>query len=355
MSDSGWATPGGDEERDGPPPPPPLQVGPPPGGPGTTPPPAPPAPPAGYTLVTGPQPYQGGWPGTAPRSGLIPLYPMRVGEILDTGFKLLRATLKPAALLVLILLGPVQVLSSVGFVSPFTMLSDPEAFDASTTAGIAPLAIVGGLLSLIITPIATVGLTWLGARTDEGRSPTWQDAAKVGFRRFWPVVGAWLLAILGVVGIGVIVGVLIYLMFTAAGPASLIVGVPLGLAFVVVLFVAFFALYLVVPVVVVEGRGATAALARSWSMIRRRFWPLLGIALLAGLITSVVGFAVSSVFLVVAFIPTPASWVFTALGSIVSSLISTPLGAYFALAVYVDWRVRFEGYDVSVLADELRR
>lgn len=344
MSDSGWVTPGGEGQDPAPPPPPPPAGQPPP-----------PPPPAGYTLVGGPEPYQGGWPGTAPRSGLIPLYPMRVGEILDTGFKLLRATLKPAALLVLILLGPVQLLSSVGFVSPFAVLSDPDALDATAAAGLAPLAIVGGLLSLVITPIATVGLTWLAARTDEGGSPTWQQAARIGFRRFWPVVGAWLLVLLGVGGIGVIVGVLIFLLVSAMGPASLVVGIPLGLAFVVVAIIGFFAVYLVVPVVVVEGLGATAALARSWSMIRRRFWPLLGIAMLAGIVTSVVGFAVSSVFLIVAFIPTPISWLFTALGSIVSSLVSTPLGAYFALAVYVDWRVRFEGYDVSVLAAELRR
>jgi len=317
--------------------------------------PPPPPPPAGYELLDGPQPYQGGWPGTAPRSGLIPLYPMRVGEILDTGFKLLKATLKPAALLVLIVLGPVQLLSSVGFVSPFTVLSDPDALNASATAGIAPLAVVGGLLSLIVTPIATVGLTWLGARTDEGQTPAWQEATRFGFRRFWPVVGAWLLALLGVIGIGVIVGVIIWLLTTSVGPAGLIIAIPLGLAFLLAAMVAFFALYLVVPVVVVEELGATAALVRSWTMIRRRFWPLVGIALLGGLVTSAVGLAVSSVFLIVAFIPTPFSWVFTALGSIVSSLVSAPLGAYFALAVYVDWRVRFEGYDVSVLAAELRR
>lgn len=343
MSD--WARPGdpAPEERPPQPPPPPA---------GSTPPP----PPAGYSLIGGaPDPYQGGWPGTAPRIGLIPLYPMRVGEILDTGFKLLRATLKPAALVVLILLGPVQLLSSAGFVSPFAMLNDPEALEASATAGLAPLAILGGLLSIAITPIATVALTWLGARTDEGRTPTWQDALRVGFRRFWPVVGAWLLVAIAIIGIGVIVGVTIFLAAQASVVAAVVVGVPLGLALLVLTMLAILGVYLVVPIVVVEELGATAALTRTWQMLRRRFWPLVGIALLAGIITSVVGFAVSSVFLIVAFIPTPFSWLFTAIGSVVSSMVSTPLGAYFALAVYVDWRVRFEGYDVSVLAAELRR
>lgn len=303
----------------------------------------------------GPDPYQGGWPGTPPRSGLIPLYPMRLGEILDTGFKLLRTTLKPAALVVLVLLGPVQFLSSVGFVSPFAVLSDPAAFETSTTVATSGFAIVGALLSIIFTPMATVGLTWLGARTDEGQTPEWTDAVRFGLRRVWPVIGAWLLALLAIGGLGVIVGVISVFAIQGLGPAGAIIAVPLVLAMVAVVLVGFFALYLVVPVVVVEELGATAAIARSWAMIRRRFWPLVGIAFVGGLVTSVVGFAVSSIFLIVAFIPTPVSWVFTAIGSVVSALVSTPLGAYFALAVYVDWRVRFEGYDVSVLAAELRR
>jgi hypothetical protein len=358
-SSGDWAAPEGESAPPRRADPPPYVVGPavPPPPPGMPPPgmpppgsgaPPPPPPPPGW----GPVP---GW--GAPirqRLGLIPMYPMGVGDILDTSFKLLRATAAPSVLIVLIILGPVQVLASLAFGDPSAMFTEvvPAEPDFTTVA----LSLVGVLLSFFTGPLATAALTWLAARTDEGVRPTWQEALRAGLRRFLPVLGAILLIAL-VTGAVIVVGVLVIVLAAmATGPVGgVMVGFPLGLIMLAVVLLALVASYLVVPVIVVEEYGPVQALRRTYRLVRPRFWPVLGISLLAGLVFTLLGGAVSTVFTLPAFLPTGFGWVFLAIGSIFDQMIRVPLGAFAALALYVDLRIRVEGYDIAVLAAELRR
>lgn len=339
MSD-GWATPGGHDRPDNgaapPPPPPPPGVGwpPPPGAPGT--------------------PPWGAPPPERPRAGLVPLYPMGVGDVLDTAFKLLRACAGPAALIVLLVLGPVQVLASAAFVSPFDVFAEPVP--TAVDGRVLLLSLLGSLVSLFVWPLAMAAMTWLGAHADRDHRPDWREALRAGARHYGPTLAAFLLLALGGVAVAVVVALLVALAVAlGAGWAAALLGVVLGLGALVLVVGLVVLGYLTVPCVVVEGLGPLQAIGRAWQLLRRRFWPTIGVSLAVGIVVSLLGGAVSSAISVPAFFGIPGSWVFIAIGGILDRLITIPLGAFAALAIHVDQRIRTEGYDVAVLVRDLQR
>jgi hypothetical protein len=279
---------------------------------------------------------------------------MGVGDVLDTSFRLLRACAGPAALVVLLVLGPITVLSSLAFQSPVSILEDPVP--AEVDPGLLLAALGGALLSLLAVPLVMAAMTWMGAHAGEGHRPDWRRALREGARRYWATLGAFALLALVVAVAALAVGLLVGLAGAVGGglPAVLI-GLPLGLA-VVVAMVGVIALgYLTVPCIVVEGLGPVRGLGRAWQLLRRRFWPTIGVSLAVGLVFSLLGGAVSSTVSVPALLGVPGAWAFAAVGAMLDRLITVPLGAFAALAIHVDQRIRTEGYDVAVLVSELRR
>lgn len=286
--------------------------------------------------------------------GLVPLYPMSIGDVMDTAFRLLRVCAGPAALVILLLLGPVQVLASTAFLSPFAVFDEPVPTEVDPTLVL--LSLAGSALSLVVLPLAMAALTWMGAHADADHRPDWRDALRHGARRYWAVLGAFALLAVAAVGTAFVVVLGIGLLAAIGGGlAAVVLGIPLGLG-VAVLVVGLTALgFLTVPCIVVEGHGPVRGLGRAWQLLRRRFWPTIGISLAVGLAFSLLGGAVSSAISIPAFFGVPAAWVFVAVGGILDRLITVPLGAFAALAIHVDQRIRTEGYDVAVLVSELRR
>ncbi len=103
-------------------------------------------------------------------------------------------------------------------------------------------------------------------------------------------------------------------------------------------------------VVVVERAGAVAAMKRSWHLTARRFWPILGLIVVGGFISTLIGLPFS---LISQVIGTSASSVGTiaqiVLGS-VGTALGTALTAAFMVFAYLDLRVRFENLDLGVIA-----
>lgn len=279
---------------------------------------------------------------------------MGVGDVLDTAFRLLRVCAGPATLLILLILGPVQVLASTAFVSPMEVLRNPVATEPD--GAMLALSTLGGLLSLVVSPLVMAALTWMGAHADAHTRPDWREALRQGARRYWATLGAF--ALLAVVGGGAVVGVVVLVAVVGAavgGLPAVLIGIPLGMA-VLVLAVGLVALgYLTVPCIVVEDRGPVAGLRRAWRLLRSRFWPTIGVSLAVGLVFTLLGTAVSSAISIPAFFGFPGAWIFIAVGGILDQLVRVPLGAFAALAIHVDQRIRTEGYDVAVLVSELRR
>jgi hypothetical protein len=98
-----------------------------------------------------------------------------------------------------------------------------------------------------------------------------------------------------------------------------------------------------------------AALRRSFRLVRGRWWPTFLIVLLgfilAGVVSAIAGGLVGA--LAFAADSEVAEFLVNVLAQILGSAISTPFTAAFITVLYVDLRVRKEGFDLQLLAERL--
>ena len=112
---------------------------------------------------------------------------------------------------------------------------------------------------------------------------------------------------------------------------------------------------LTAPAIVLEGLGPVAGMRRSWRLVKRRFWPVLGTALLGGLMASL---AVSLVGLLPDSLAALASpHVRAVLDAVVGTFTEAfewALVTMLATLLYFDQRIRQEGLDLEVMAARAR-
>jgi hypothetical protein len=131
----------------------------------------------------------------------------------------------------------------------------------------------------------------------------------------------------------------------------------IGLIFCIVpgvyLWVAFF---VAVPALLVEGARPIKALGRSRRLVKGRWWPMFGVALVGYFLVLIVSSVVSGLVLGIASIGshgTVVGFVLATLSTTVGSMLTTPAVAAFATVAYIDLRVRKEGFDLLLLAQRL--
>ena len=105
--------------------------------------------------------------------------------------------------------------------------------------------------------------------------------------------------------------------------------------------------FAVTAAVVVEGRGAFAALGRSAALSRGRKLHIFGTTLLAFLIFFVVYFAVGIVAAI------SGSVVISTVLTVVASIVAYPMFSITEMLLYYDARIRNEGYDIEMMAEGL--
>jgi hypothetical protein len=270
-----------------------------------------------------------------------------VGEIVDAAIKLIRANARvlfTIAAIVLIPLGVVQgVVSVLGIpdaLASFDTLpvdgsiTDEQLNDMLATLGQILLFV---LASAIITGLGSVLVQGASAKalTDvyQGGEPSWQDSLRFGLRRFFPILGATLLI----------------------GVASAI-----GFVFCIAPGIWLFTSWSVaVPALVVESKGPIQAMGRSFELVRRRFWPVLGAVALSYLVYLIVSQVIGLITSAITFTgaPTPTGndiWI-SVIGSTITSILVLPFLAAVFIVLYFDLRVRAEGYDLQVMASEIHQ
>jgi hypothetical protein len=111
------------------------------------------------------------------------------------------------------------------------------------------------------------------------------------------------------------------------------------------------------PALLVEELGPLKALGRSRRLVRRRWWPVAAVLLLSGILAAVVGSALQALFGAIdgfsSHPPLLLGVLAVVLGATVTSILVQPFTAAVTTVLYFDLRVRHEGYDVQVLADQL--
>ncbi len=276
--------------------------------------------------------------GALPSSPVRRLQPRGLGEILDGGFEVLRfrfATLMAVTVLFAVPLYAVPTLARLAQggdrsnvleaqSSFFRVFTDTGgSSNAGTTLGF--LAALGGALALAIVGVAVTHLvtSWL-----MGGDPTFGQTLRHVASRGPVLAGAWLLALLAK-GLGVVTCV--------------------GWMFVIPL------LMVLSPVVSSERLGPVASVRRTWRLSRPRFGQMAGLALVSALVTAIIWLVLALISALVLQIWKDASWIRVAAAviGVVTQLVLLPLQAAWATLAYVDLRVRTEGLDLQLEADEL--
>jgi hypothetical protein len=131
-----------------------------------------------------------------------------------------------------------------------------------------------------------------------------------------------------------------------------LIGFIVGAFVVAVLFTA------VVPIIAIEEEGVFNAMGRSWALMKRGFWRYFGARTAFFFINSLVSVAVIAIPFFIAYMFYDANLdaigvIFSAIGTVLSSVVVFPIGAIAATLIYFDARVRFEGFDVQLMAARL--
>ncbi len=269
-----------------------------------------------------------------PRSGTPPL---DFGDVIDRGFRLWWRSIKAVLPIALVLVLPSQIISVLtsrrsgslqdwlkGFQSQANELGPGDTLDFSGLN-----SAVGGELPALIFMLITATLVQgvlTAYYTDRilMRETPIRDCLRSVLALAPALIGAVILA----------------------GLANLL---GLFACFVGVLFTM--TRFAVAPqVVVVERADAISALRRSWVLTARRFWPLLGLIIVGGLISTLVSMPFSLISQSIGTNANGVGFIVQVLLGAFGTALGTALTAAFMVFAYLDLRVRFENLDLGVIA-----
>jgi hypothetical protein len=252
------------------------------------------------------------------------LRPLGVGEILDVALAVYRAHAFALWRLVAVVVALPAALNGA------LAVAEHQARDSNASSGsLFTLLLLVQVVSLLATFLATAAAYRLVADAYLGRAVDPAASMQFGLRRLRSVIWVSLLA-----GLGIFLGLLLVI----------VPGVYLAVAWSVA-----------IPVLLGENARGRAALRRSRALVRGRWWPCAGVLflsfLLAGIVAAVIGLVVAAIA------GSSGNDTVLFLDQGVSSLIADTLVLPFQVAVttvlYIDLRVRKEGFDVQLLTHSL--
>jgi hypothetical protein len=324
-----WEPPGQPPAQPGPPPPAP------PGPPGWGPPPGAGGPGWGVPPAYPPLPKAG-----SARTGPLPLHPMMFSDLLDGSFRLLKANLGTIVLVAAVFLIPVNLVAAffqrdlLGGYGFLEFAQDPSLLEEAADPAASNTPLVGGLIAtfatILVTPFIGGATSMIVAASYLGGELRAGPAMRATGRRFLVLLAVFFLT--GLLKLG---GLLLCL-----------VGALIPMAFFLV----------TTPVVMVEESGPIQSMARSVTLVRPRFWPVMAIGIGSGLLASLLGNILATPFSIAALaVGYRWGWILAAIGAILPALITTPFVSILATLVYFDLRIRNEGFDLQMIAAELAR
>lgn len=257
--------------------------------------------------------------------------PLGLGETLDACFKLVLTHFKALALVVIVVTIPVEIVNF--FITTSTSGLEDGAITYSDEGAYVAGEVVANLLRVVAALLVTIGCFHILAEGYLGRSASAGESLKFAAKRS----PKWIWT-------GLVLGVLLLL----------------SLVSIVLLFIPtiwlIVASSLVFPVLLVEGLVGWKAIKRSIALVKDRWWATFGrlfiMYMIASLLASILG--IVAIALLVANGDSIVIYaVATALSQLVSNVFTTPLIAAITVIVYFDLRVRKEGFDLALLAEQM--
>lgn len=311
-------------------------------------------------------PQQGGWT-PPPKPGVIPLRPLGLGELLDGAFQACRknaAATFGTALLVQAVVSVLTLLFARGIFPEEMLTGNVEPTDgeigASLTSGTL-LIIVSAVGVLLLQGVLVVPVARSILNLKTGFTQTW----KLSRKRLLPLAGLGaVLTLMLLVGTAAF-SVVLALILTALGPAGIPVLILGVLALVAVTVWLAVKLALAPAALVLEPAGVFSSLRRSWQLTRRNFWRTFGILALTALLVSIVSSVISTpVVLILSLVGALGSGSDPGMGATVALLaLNLAITAFFSAIgyafqasvtslLYVDLRIRREGFDLTLMKEQ---
>lgn len=328
-----------------------------------------------------------------PFTSMPRLRPMSIGDIFDAAFRLYRrhflTFIGIAALLqvpmtmlqitVQFLFGGQALENWLRFASrPPRVLAGQTVFDILPFRDIALFAGIGvglGVLQFLLVQNLIAGaLANAVARSYRGQPVSILGSYSIGLQRFLALVGASLATLaIGVLFLGVVFGCTfgsVFVLFSNISSRGGAGGVLSGLAIFFAIFGAFLLLALLTlyfytrllmttQAIVLENHGPLGGIARSWRLVGGSFWRTLAIAVLmyilvyviAGLPSGILSFALQ-ILSGNSLDALLRNQIIAAVIAQVGQIIVLPLQLVIFTMLYYDLRVRKEGYDLELLAQQ---
>jgi hypothetical protein len=245
---------------------------------------------------------------TIPRKHVNHAFRVRVGALLGRGFSIWLKNLLPATLLALLVSGPLVLLGYLFLPRPGDLEVDTASFYESFNS------LVAGFTGLLLSG----SLSYTTFQQLRGRSVAFGQSLAIGLSRIFPVLG-----------VGILVGLCVILGFVAC----VIPGIILTCA-----------LYVAVPICVVEKPGVVDSLKRSFELTKNNRWQIFGAYLVQGVIAYLLGLAIGAALVVMQASPTTSTVIVT----LASAIFGTP-NAVMQAVTYHDLRTGKEGAEIEEL------
>lgn len=349
-------------------------------------PPVPPGAPAGQPAGMQPghpgqagQPAGYGFPAGAPwpahpamefRPGVIPLRPLALGDLYGAVIKAIRgnvaATMGLAFVTTLVFLVPTTALGAwVASQESLDIGSNQDIFPAAGTLGslIPSLGTSGSTILLTGFVAFVISQAVMGRRVTAGQ--TWEGTRG----RLLPLVGATIVT--GLVIVLALAAVLVLPVIAVVGAVSsandsgvvgaVLLAILAGLVAIVLVLFLSTRLAFVGVAVVLEKASVGEGIARSWRLTSgSQFWRVLGIRILTGIIVGIAAQILAFPLAMVGGLGIVATgdpanlyvWqaVISGVSGLITGALTTPFTAGVDALLYVDQRIRREGFDVQLIA-----
>jgi hypothetical protein len=252
---------------------------------------------------------------------------MGIGELVDAAIKLYRQHWKSVITIAAVIIVPVAAVQTI-LLSRVPNLEPGEVPTPDQMGSLFSVISVVVLVQALTTPLLTGGLSWLAAKFYLGENASVQEAFAVAVSNFfsllWVGILTFLAALVGFIFL-IIPGIIIALRLTFSATA-----------------------------LVVEGVKGTKALGRSWRLSKgsmgKIFLTLVVSFILVFLFQAIIGVPIA---IIANAVGDELGFVLTFAGDALASTIITPFAMIVIVLLYFDTRIRNEGFDLTLMAQEI--
>ena len=285
--------------------------------------------------------------------------PLGLGEIIDTAFKVYTRHWRPLILIVAIAVVPAGIASYLilnAAVPPDLagQLSDPTPVIDEALLDDILLFFGAAVLAAVIESgaalLASAGAVRAVAEIYLGTEPDWRTSLSTVLRRLAAIVATGVLILIAIGFLSAAAWILAGITASVGNGSGALAAVAVIAWMIVVPWLAV-SWALAIPVLVIEEASPAEALARSFNLVRGRWWPTFGVLLTSWLIVAVLSGIASRIIL--AFLPSGSGLVASMMVSVAISAVTTPFVVAVLAVLYFDRRARREPFDLNRLAADI--